>query len=156
MAAGIPQTVKNQVPCGFRPSAALRAGVEILASADGPGVRVSSDSMAPQLQAGDRVFAEPARARDLSIGDVVLVDWNGLLRAHRFLYRKGRGRVVTKGDAERRLDAPVRSECVVARVTGFERGGRRTNMSAPALRIRGLMNLAEGALYGFFGIFKVR
>ncbi len=68
---------------------------------------VMSDSMAPGIRAGDVVVARPVPARDVQVGNVVLVsdpDHPGRMRLHRLVATVD-GALVLKGDADPKADA---------------------------------------------------
>jgi phage repressor protein C with HTH and peptisase S24 domain len=72
-------------------------------------------SMRPLFPPGSTVRVFPARAADVRLGDVVLVDFDGLLVAHR-LIRARNGRIVTRGDATPHADREMPAEAIVGKV----------------------------------------
>ncbi|MFQ5596360.1 MAG: S24/S26 family peptidase [Anaerolineae bacterium] len=90
-------------------------------------LKVTSNSMAPLLRAGDAVWAEPALPASLRRGDVVVIQHAGGLVTHR-LVAVGDGEWLTKGDNTRRLDPPVKANAILGRVVAIERGGDRIEL----------------------------
>jgi hypothetical protein len=96
-------------------------------------VRVSSDSMQPVLEPGDRIIIEKAEPRQLRWGDIVVYEspLAGLI-VHRLVWMvpplsgaAGARAVYTKGDALPYLDRPVPAEGILGRVVEVRRGSRR-------------------------------
>ena len=87
-------------------------------------VRVSGTSMAPLLSTGDVVHLAPAGPGDLSRGDILFIqDSRRGFYLHRLLRRPrigGQTMLQTRGDSHWRLDDPVSSDQVLARVTDIE------------------------------------
>ncbi len=110
-------------------------------------ITVSSESMVPELMPGDRLTVEPVQACGLAIGDIVVVAECETFRVHRFLRRRGPGRIVTKGDALRYADTPARAENLVGRVTARERDGRVVELNAARMRILGIYNLVKATVF---------
>ncbi len=87
-------------------------------------VRVSGASMAPVLIAGDVVHLTPADPGRMRCGDILFIqDPRRGFYLHRLLRRpqiRGRSMLQTRGDSHWRLDDPVSSRQVLARVTNIE------------------------------------
>ena len=98
--------------------------------------RAQGGSMRPFIIAGDIVTVEPADARELRVGDVVLFQSGDLAVVHRMLYqyvRGGTAYLLTKGDSIPSPDRPVPQTRLLGRVTAIDRNGRRIDLdSAPA------------------------
>jgi hypothetical protein len=77
--------------------------------------------MRPLFAPGSTVRVLPARAEDVRVGDVVLVDVDGQLVAHRLIQARAR-RIVTRGDSMPEADAPLPATAIVGRVD-VPRGG---------------------------------
>jgi signal peptidase I len=84
---------------------------------------VGGNSMLPTLWVGDLLTVEAARADEISSGDIVVCFQAGRLCTHRVLERQGQ-HLVTRGDANLRIDAPVIAEECFGRVISAERNGR--------------------------------
>ncbi len=72
-------------------------------------------SMRPLIPPGGVVRVEPARADDVRLGDIVLVDDGEGLVCHRLIYATG-AVVVTRGDANPYDDPPMPRNAIVGRV----------------------------------------
>jgi phage repressor protein C with HTH and peptisase S24 domain len=72
-------------------------------------------SMRPLFPPGATVRVWPARAEDVRVGDVVLVDVDGSLVAHRLIQARD-GRIVTRGDSMPDADTPLPATAIVGRV----------------------------------------
>ncbi len=87
-------------------------------------VRVSGASMAPLLVAGDVVHLAPTGPGRISRGDILFIqDPQRGYYLHRLLRRPrigGQAMLQTRGDSHWRLDDPVSSRQVLARVTNIE------------------------------------
>ena len=91
-------------------------------------LRVSSNSMAPSIKAGDEVIVEAAKPAELRIGDVVVLNANGGLLMHRLLARQGK-RLVTRGDSMAAPDRPWTPEQLLGRVrTVLRADGRQIEL----------------------------
>jgi len=76
--------------------------------------------MMPFLRQGDTVSISPGQG--CQIGDTVLYRAGEALVLHRVVIKKD-GRIISKGDALGRLDAPVTPEQILGRAVARERGG---------------------------------
>jgi len=72
-------------------------------------------SMLPLFAPGATIRVWPARAEDVRVGDVVLVDIDGQLVAHRLIQARA-GRIVTRGDDMVEADAPLPATAIIGRV----------------------------------------
>jgi len=84
--------------------------------------QVISDSMSPFLKTTDKVSVRPVTVKELLCGDIVIFKIKGRLVVHRFLYRKGQGQFVTKGDNLSYADNPINNDDLIARVTIIKKG----------------------------------
>lgn len=91
---------------------AVRAGGELWVTGSG-------QSMQPTVRHADLVLVTPLR-RDVRRGDIVLVPLGPRLMLHRVALLDA-GRVVTRGDARERDDAPVARGEIVARAIAVRR-----------------------------------
>jgi len=92
-------------------------------------------SMIPTIWPGETVVVEPVRTSQLEIGEILLTEWQGALRAHRVVDKSKNSAVrtwTTKGDAMRVNDSPVREKDILGRVSHVLRGGER--MAIPRQR----------------------
>jgi signal peptidase I len=106
---------------------------KLLMAAAGPGLlaevlrrfgevrlRVSGTSMVPAIRPGDVLIVRRCAIEDIDPGDVVLFRGGRRLFVHRVtrtLLGSGPAVLMTKGDALRRHDPPVRSSHLLGRVT---------------------------------------
>ena len=79
--------------------------------------------MLPTLRVGDMLNVEAARASDVSPGDIVLCFQGGRFYTHRVVERRGT-RLITRGDANVRIDSPIAADECVGRVASAERDGQ--------------------------------
>ena len=92
----------------------LRAGTSVCFHA--PGL-----SMLPTIQDGDLLHVAPVSASELRRGEIVLVEDDGKLRAHRLISKNMRSnQFVTQGDASLEPDAPVLAHQILGRVVAKE------------------------------------
>jgi signal peptidase I len=109
---------------------------DVLARDGAVWVHESSDSMAPLVRTGDRLYLTRTAPADVWPGELVAYSRDGQLVVHRVLSRDAVS-LVTKGDGLARRDAAVPLTDVVARVTVIETPrGRRIELDAfpwPAL-----------------------
>lgn len=109
---------------------AVRAGGELWVTGSG-------QSMQPTVRHADLVLVAPLR-RNVRRGDVVLVPLGPRLMLHR-VAQLDEQRVVTRGDARERNDAPVDRDEIVARAIAVRRDqmvtplGLTTRFGVPAL-----------------------
>jgi signal peptidase I len=121
---------------------AERAVREILQDRAGRSVlRVSSGSMKPRLEEGDRIHIERVSPRSLMPGDVVVyASESAGLVVHRLIWRDrplGRPtRIYTKGDALDTLDRSVAVERVLGRVVSIDRGRGLASPTTTGDRLR--------------------
>ncbi len=78
-------------------------------------------SMVPVLRQGDTITIAPGR--QCRLGDIVLYRCEDGIVLHRVIYKRS-GRVFTKGDALRHIDAPVLSQDILGRAVARERQGK--------------------------------
>jgi signal peptidase I len=102
--------------------------VEAISSLGEARLPVKGGSMVPSLWPGDIVEVRRRSVAEISPGEIVVFERNGLLVTHRVVEKVGgpeRTLLVTRGDALRAPDAPVSSEELLGGVTAILRGGRR-------------------------------
>jgi hypothetical protein len=97
--------------------------------------RPLGSSMLPWLRAGDVVTVAPDQP--CRLGDIVLAGRGGALRLHRLVARTA-GKVITKGDALWRLDAPCTPGDILGRAVTRERRGREISLDSLLMRLSGL------------------
>jgi len=103
--------------------------------ADGKIVRFEAggDSMYPVIRSGDRLLVEPADARTLRRGDVVLARLERGLTAHRIVRVELRGDAVAsitmRGDNCPADDPPFPPDQLLGRVRAIDRNGRLRSTS---------------------------
>ncbi len=130
----------------------FREVLEALASRGAAGeMTVRGISMRPLLHDGDRLQLVPAARARPPIGAIVVwISASGPV-THRLVarWRHGRGtRVLTKGDAALRLDAPQPSEALVAYALAVRSGSTLTRLQTgwrpAAARLIAALSLATG------------
>jgi signal peptidase I len=77
-------------------------------------------SMAPLILPTDKVFVE--KVKNPKLNDVVVFKKGGQLIAHRIIYIKG-GKIVTKGDHNKKSDGVVRASSLLGKVEKIKREG---------------------------------
>jgi signal peptidase len=82
---------------------------------DEPIMTIISRSMWPALNRGDVVFVKHASPADIQVGTVVVFRHKGGLAVHRVVEVDGQ-RIITKGDANTDVDAPITYKDIVGRV----------------------------------------
>jgi|SRR5687767_4033473 len=111
--------------------------LDVLARDGAAWVHESSDSMAPLVRAGDRLWLSRTVLGAVRPGDLVAYRRDGQLVVHRVLSRDG-SRLITKGDGLSHRDAPVPPGDVVARVTVLQTApDRRIEFDGVAWRMLG-------------------
>jgi len=85
--------------------------------------RAMGSSMLPAIAAGDILTFRSATPNDLTPGQVVLVNDDGKLIAHRLLSH-AQGQLTTMGDSLRVADAPVASDRLLGVLDLHQRGTR--------------------------------
>jgi signal peptidase I len=95
---------------------------------------VVSQSMAPLIVRGDRVWVAPVEATTLNRGDLVVFQRGYDCITHRFLGRHGR-LCYTKGDQSIVADHPVEQEQILGRVVAMERNGCRVELHQARWRV---------------------
>ena len=93
-------------------------------------VIVTGNSMLPFLKNGETVEVNPAKIKDVGIGDIVLHYAHKRLFCHR-VFRKGPGFFQTKADALIRPDPPASEEALLGKVIAKGRKGRMHAMPGP-------------------------
>ncbi len=111
--------------------------------------RITSWSMYPALQKGDRLTVEPVSLAQLQVGDTIVFHDCGRLICHRLIAMEKAEpmpSIITKGDAMGRCDAPVRPDQVLGRVVGVRRSG--SWLGSLAIRIDRWVYLPQRAAQG--------
>ncbi len=120
-------------------------------------LRVRGASMAPTLRPGDVVMVEPITDAALRLGDWVLVRGERENYLHRYVGRRA-DRVLTKGDAHRRLDPPWPPAAIRGRVTAAYRDDacyyRRAPRRQRRERVRALGHRVGGEVWGVLSRLK--
>ncbi len=102
--------------------------LEVLRSSGEACLPVAGASMLPTIWPGDLLEVRRQDAAEISPGQVVLIEREGHLVAHRVVEKvawPGLTLLVTRGDRVREPDPPVSSEEFLGRVTCVLRGRRR-------------------------------
>ena len=109
--------------------------------------RIVSSSMAPTIQAGDRLELSPPTS--LTVGTIVVFRNNFLLVCHRITAIDPQGVLSTRGDATRSPCEIVQPNSVIGVVTGVQREGAYVSfrqgppMSSASAQPTSLMSLAR-------------
>ena len=78
---------------------------------------VVSESMEPTLSVNDVIFFKETQNAD--VGDMVLYKNNGSLVVHRVFHKEDNNDVIiTKGDANKAADLPIKSSDIIGKVVG--------------------------------------
>lgn len=86
-------------------------------------LRVTGLSMLPAVWPADIVTIQRREPSALLPGDLVLVEYQGCLRLHRFIGAREDRRLITRGDSLPADDPPVLPEQVLGVVTSIQRRG---------------------------------
>jgi signal peptidase I len=97
--------------------------LDVLQTSGKARTRVGGNSMLPTLRVGDLLTVEAGRAAEMGWGDIIVCFQAGRFYTHRVLGRQGQ-HLITRGDANLRIDPPVSAEECVGRVVSAERNGR--------------------------------
>jgi len=101
---------------------------EVLASSGAVRLRVAGWSMLPTVWPGDTLVIERVDSEMVSEGDIVLFKSERRFVAHRIVAKCGAGRdskILTRGDASPRPDAPLSGRDVLGKVCVILRKGKR-------------------------------
>lgn len=124
---------------GYRPDL-LKPLVAELAREEIPAeITVRGASMRPALDDGDRVRLVPITAAELRLGDVIARHGPEGPILHRLVgwWPIGGRRMLTMGDACRRLDFPAPPDQVIARAVERRRGDEVRRLDTGAARLAG-------------------
>ncbi len=109
--------------------------------------RVASKSMLPLLQFGDEVYIQPAKAHEISIGEIAAFETSAGLVIHRIVHTKQTTemlRLLQMADVEL-LPGWVKEQAIVGRVVGIRRPAqgtsslRETNLGHPIAKWWGIV-----------------
>jgi len=121
-------------------------------------LQVTGWSMLPTICPGDTLIIEPADARAVSEGDIVLCARESRFVAHRIVATHADG-TTTRGDAMRRTDPRVPDQNLLGKVASIERNGRCVvpgkKMSLPNRALAAAVqhsNLAARVIVGIHGM----
>lgn len=119
------------------PEVAVDFVLDVLLREGTAWVREAGESMAPLVRAGDLLRLVPVDPGRVRAGDLIAFRQGEALVVHRVL-RRTRARVLTKGDALARADAPVAAPDVLARVVAVRTpAGRSIDFTRPGWRLVG-------------------
>jgi len=119
---------------------------EKLALGEEVSLTVTTGSMRPMLDSGDKIVVRGCLPERLFRGDIILYENGHLLYTHRFLYRKLRGKdnlLITKGDYSTTMDKPFSYDCFLGKIVVIEKRQRRINGSTAPIR---LTSFAQGSV----------
>lgn len=115
---------------------------------------VTSGSMRPFLNSGDRILVKGCSPQSLSRGDIIIYEADYSLYAHRFLYKQLRNKgtwLVAKGDYSRSIDKPFSAEFLLGRVIVIKKKQQRINLENRRWQIinwaLAALSLAEGLVF---------
>ena len=111
---------------------------------------VQGTSMSPALKRGEAVIIRNFPCEELEVGDLIIVERDGVLITHRIVARRADG-WYTKGDGLPELDPVVQSGKILGRVEATERGGISINRQLGWRRrlgaLIGRLAWTEGRIY---------
>lgn len=145
------ETQKTQGPKNTEGVAALRSEAVALAIRSSKFLRVKGGCMCSVAPDGASVRVEACPPSDLRAGDVVLVHRSGSFFLHRLLKvvaGKDGCRLLTKGDAARRPDAPFPLQHLAGRLAEVRANGK-SRCYRPSFLQRA-WSTASGLLWWFF------
>jgi signal peptidase I len=127
-----------------------------LAAGKLPYVTVTSNSMAPLLQAGDQVGVAAVSPANLRPGDIIIVETAADLLTHRYwqpLNENGQPHLLLRGDRLLAFDSPSPNSCLIGRIVTRRRGQRQLDLeSGPGnwlnRRLMGIIRLEMTLLTG--------
>jgi hypothetical protein len=115
-------------------------------------LRVSGDSMAPLLHAGDYVTVGYSHPDEFRRGDLALIRRENDLVTHRLIGRSALG-WLAKGDGSPWADPPVHETSLLGKVIALESGGRHISFDARSWGMRsqmaGWLGWVEHRLWGW-------
>jgi signal peptidase I len=127
---------------------------EKIALGEEPFFTVTSGSMKPLFDSGDKVLVQGCSPQSLSRGDIIIYEEGHFLYAHRFLYKKLSDKgtwLVAKGDYRRTMDKPFSSEFLLGRVIAIKKKQQRINLENRRWQIINwiiaILSLAEGLVF---------
>ncbi len=116
MATGtVPGTLVQETCCDLL--------TEVIRASGQVQLRVAGASMLPTLWPGDLLTVHRCHPSALAPRSIIVFRQDQQLVVHRVMHRSG-NRIVTRGDARARLDAPIELDQVVGRVESVLRNGR--------------------------------
>jgi signal peptidase I len=122
------------------------------------GIRLPAvgTSMVPAIHPGDVLSIQPVDRKEVSRGDVVVYEREGVLIVHRVVgifAAPSAPYLVTRGDRSLRDDAPILPNELLGRVAYIERGNRRVNTGPLSNRAKqalcAVLRRSERATYLF-------
>jgi signal peptidase I len=115
---------------------------------------VTSGSMRPLLNCGDKIVVKGCLPQSLSRGDIIIYAQGYSLCAHRFLYKQLNNKgtwLVAKGDYRRTMDEPFPSEFLLGRVVAIKKKQQKINLENRSWQIinwvLAIFSLAEGWVF---------
>lgn len=108
---------------------------DALASGQHPRLKIISGSMMPLLAIDDDVILESCTAKELEIGDIIVVNAHTALYTHRLcgkLLYEDIVHLVTRGDRPFAYDPLWKPEVLIGRVSGRIRSGQEISFKAGA------------------------
>ena len=121
---------------------------ELIENTGGLRFRAQGRSMLPSIRGGDVITLEKADAKDLRLGDVVLIrNATDSLLAHRIFGQDG-DTWTTCGDALNMHDVPFKADQLIGRVVAIERDGVEKPMSLRWARFMAWASRRSGSIVG--------
>jgi signal peptidase I len=117
------------------PHAALIASLFIQAVREGQSLwfLVASNSMLPLMLLGDRVFIQPAQAREIRIGEIAAFETSDGLVIHRIVHVQQAGETIDllQMSDVHLLPTWIKEQAVVGRVVYIQRKNKQLNLLHP-------------------------
>ena len=117
--------------------------------------RACGRSMAPFIENGDMLEAEPCDGERLKRGDIAFyLDGTGAAVVHRVLSRRrrdGQDCVLVRGDATRGRAEEIPTDRVLGRIACISRGNRYTQLGRRPARLAGMVLAVISSLEGRIG-----
>ena len=123
--------------------------LEMLIEGEDCWLKVSSNSMAPVLQKGDKILILPCTTEKVFAGDIVLCQIGKMLRVHRlvgWITKDTTKMMVTCGDRLMRCDEPIGHDALRGKVVSRRRGRKETDLRIPSAILLGKLRALRGRL----------
>jgi hypothetical protein len=108
----------------FKKHSSQKIAILLLQQGETVQIPLTGRCMKPFLHENDLITIEPINPEKLICGDVAVFQFQGMLKAHRFLKRKvieGEKYLITKGDRRFRYDDPVPFKNLLGKIIQVKR-----------------------------------